>query len=55
MQNYINLMTRLTTKLANMTTPRGDRTNTCYGTFILAMDRSLGFGSTPSNYSSYRD
>src|SRR6218665_3917259 len=24
--------------------------STCYGTFILAMDRSLGFGSTPSDF-----
>jgi len=27
----------------------------CYHTFILAMDRSLGFGSTPSNYSPLSD
>ncbi len=26
----------------------------CYPTFILAMDRSLGFGSTPSNYRPYQ-
>jgi len=24
--------------------------STCYSTFSLAMDRSLGFGSTPSDY-----
>src|SRR6218665_30678 len=24
--------------------------STCYGTFILAMDRSLGFGSTPRDF-----
>src|SRR5256884_5010302 len=27
----------------------------CYGTFILAMDRSLGFGSTPSDWTPYSD
>ena len=27
----------------------------CYLTFILAMDRSLGFGSTPSNWTPYSD
>src|SRR5574343_1968329 len=27
----------------------------CYGTFILLMDRSLGFGSTPSNLTPYSD
>ena len=29
--------------------------STCYGTFILAMDRSLGFGSTPSDWTPYSD
>ena len=27
----------------------------CYGTFILLMDRSLGFGSIPCNYTPYSD
>ena len=27
----------------------------CYRTFILAMDRSLGFGSTPSDWTPYSD
>ena len=27
----------------------------CYRTFTLAMDRSLGFGSTPRDYSPYSD
>ena len=27
----------------------------CYGTFNLLMDRSLGFGSIPCNYSPYSD
>jgi len=29
--------------------------STCYGTFILAMVRSLGFGSTPSDWTPYSD
>ncbi len=29
--------------------------NACYGTFTLLMDRSPGFGSTPSNLTPYSD
>ena len=29
--------------------------SSCYRTFILLMDRSLGFGSTPSNLTPYSD
>jgi hypothetical protein len=29
--------------------------NACYGTFTLVMDRSPGFGSTPSNLTPYSD
>jgi hypothetical protein len=29
--------------------------STCYGTFTLAMDRSTGFGSTPSDLTPYSD
>lgn len=50
MQNYIDLMTRLTTKLSNVTTPRGDRTGTGTASVFgerLVFDLDQGFPLLP--------